>query len=121
MDNILSNRVVLNSVLWLTPSSTTTEAVCHSSSPFGLRPLRSRLTATTRAFTEGGEALGVARGACPAHVARSASEAALWRRLRGRRLGVQFRRQVVLGSFVVDFLAPSARLVVEVDGGWHAG
>jgi len=54
-------------------------------------------------------------------VARSASEAALWRRLRGRRLGVQFRRQVVLGSFVVDFLAPSARLVVEVDGGWHAG
>ena len=53
--------------------------------------------------------------------APTASEAALWRRLRGRRLGVQFRRQVVLGRFIVDFVAPSARLIVEVDGGWHAG
>ena len=47
--------------------------------------------------------------------APTASEAALWRRLRGRRLGVQFRRQVVLGRYIVDFVAPKARLVVEVD------
>ena len=53
--------------------------------------------------------------------APTASEAALWRHLRGCQLGVQFRRQVVLGRFIVDFLAPSARLVVEVDGGWHEG
>jgi very-short-patch-repair endonuclease len=33
---------------------------------------------------------------------------------------VRFRRQVVIGRFIVDFLAPSARLVVEVDGGSHA-
>jgi very-short-patch-repair endonuclease len=30
-----------------------------------------------------------------------------------------FRRQVPLEPFIVDFLAPSARLVVEVDGGYH--
>ena len=27
----------------------------------------------------------------------------------------------MLGRFIVDFVAPSARLIVEVDGGWHAG
>jgi very-short-patch-repair endonuclease len=50
------------------------------------------------------------------------SEAALWALIRGRRvLGVQFRRQVVLGGrFIADFLAPAARLVVEVDGGYHS-
>ena len=48
------------------------------------------------------------------------SEARLWSRLRGRRLGVAFRRQVVIGNAIVDFCAPAARLVVEVDGGYHA-
>ena len=48
------------------------------------------------------------------------TEAALWEALRGRRLGVAFRRQVVLGSrYIVDFLAPVVRLVVEVDGAYH--
>lgn len=46
-------------------------------------------------------------------------EALLWAQLRGCRLGVWFRRQVPLGCFIADFLAPSARLVVEVDGGYH--
>jgi very-short-patch-repair endonuclease len=33
---------------------------------------------------------------------------------------VQFRRQVpLLGRFIVDFVAPVARVVVEVDGGYH--
>ena len=48
------------------------------------------------------------------------SEAVLWAELRGRKLGVQFRRQVPLcGRYVVDFYAPAAQLVVEVDGGYH--
>ena len=47
------------------------------------------------------------------------SEALLWRELRGGRLGVRFVRQVVIGRFIVDFLAPAVRLVVEVDGGYH--
>lgn len=49
------------------------------------------------------------------------SEALLWSQLRGRRLGVQFRRQVVIGQRIVDFCAPAVRLVVEVDGdAYHA-
>ena len=39
----------------------------------------------------------------------------LWSRLRGRALGVAFRRQARVGPYVVDFFAPAARLVVEVD------
>lgn len=47
------------------------------------------------------------------------SESALWLHLSGKRLGVAFKRQVPLDRYVVDFLAPSARLIVEVDGLWH--
>ena len=37
--------------------------------------------------------------------------------LKGRPEG--FRRQKVLGAFIVDFYCPSCRLVIEVDGGQH--
>ena len=48
------------------------------------------------------------------------SEEALWQALRGGVRGVAFKRQVVLGGrYIVDFLAPSVGLVVEVDGGCH--
>ena len=48
-------------------------------------------------------------------------ERALWRQLAGGKLGVAFRRQVVLGNrYIADFVAPAVRLVVEVDGGLHA-
>jgi very-short-patch-repair endonuclease len=47
------------------------------------------------------------------------SEQALWQLLRGRALGVTFRRQVAIGRYIADFLAPAARLIVEVDGGYH--
>jgi very-short-patch-repair endonuclease len=48
------------------------------------------------------------------------SERALWLRLRGKQLlGVQFYRQKPIGNFIVDFYAPKARLVVEVDGSQH--
>ena len=48
------------------------------------------------------------------------SEALLWEHLRGSQLGVGFRRQVVIGNRIADFCAPSIKLVVEVDGGYHA-
>ena len=52
---------------------------------------------------------------------RTATEELLWARIRGRRLGVVFRRQVpLLGRFIADFLAPGKRLVIEVDGAYHA-
>ncbi len=50
--------------------------------------------------------------------ARTDAEAALWWRLRNRRLGgVKFRRQHAIGPFFVDFACPERMLVVELDGG----
>ncbi len=36
-----------------------------------------------------------------------------------RGLPVRFRRQMVLGSYIVDFYCPSAKLVIELDGSQH--
>jgi very-short-patch-repair endonuclease len=50
------------------------------------------------------------------------AESRLWLRLKSNRLaGLHFRRQQVLGGFIVDFYCHPARLVVEVDGEVHAG
>jgi very-short-patch-repair endonuclease len=49
------------------------------------------------------------------------AERKLWQALRLRQIETQrFRRQVPIGPYVVDFLCPKARLVVELDGGQHA-
>jgi very-short-patch-repair endonuclease len=60
----------------------------------------------------------------PARDLRSRStdaESALWHALRNRQLfGFKFRRQAPKQGYVADFLCPSARLIVEVDGGQHA-
>ena len=48
------------------------------------------------------------------------SEQVLWENLRRKQvLGVQFYRQRPIGRYIVDFLAPKAKLVVEVDGSQH--
>src|SRR5271168_4402678 len=48
-------------------------------------------------------------------------ERALWTQLRGHRLkGLGFRRQVPIGSFIVDFVCHEHRLIIELDGGQHA-
>jgi len=36
------------------------------------------------------------------------------------KLGVRFRRQHPLAPYVVDFYCASAKLIVEVDGNYHA-
>ena len=47
-------------------------------------------------------------------------ERRLWTLLRDRRLeGLKFRRQVVIGPFVVDFVCMRHRLIVEADGPFH--
>jgi very-short-patch-repair endonuclease len=49
------------------------------------------------------------------------SEGILWNALRDRRFrGIKFRRQHVAHPYIVDFFAPALKLVVEVDGGYHA-
>lgn len=49
------------------------------------------------------------------------AEARLWEVLRGDRMdGWKWRRQAVVGPFIVDFLCLEAAVVVELDGGVHA-
>jgi very-short-patch-repair endonuclease len=45
------------------------------------------------------------------------SERALWEMLRRKQVqSVQFYRQKPIGNYIVDFYAPKAKIVVEVDG-----
>jgi len=48
-------------------------------------------------------------------------EQILWRALSGSKLGVGFRRQLVIGHCIVDFACTKLRLVVEIDGASHEG
>ncbi|HMJ15394.1 MAG TPA: endonuclease domain-containing protein [Polyangiaceae bacterium] len=48
------------------------------------------------------------------------SEERVWQAIRGQQLSVSFRRQGRIGGYIVDFLAASIRLVIEVDGSCHA-
>ncbi|MFP4533231.1 MAG: endonuclease domain-containing protein [Desulfobacterales bacterium] len=48
------------------------------------------------------------------------SERRLWSRIRNQQiLGVQFYRQKPIRNYIVDFYAPAANLVIEVDGSQH--
>ena len=50
------------------------------------------------------------------------TERKLWMHLRARQLNrVKFRRQHPIGRYIVDFCCAECGLVVEVDGGHHAG
>ena len=50
------------------------------------------------------------------------AERLLWQHLRNRQLGeYKFRRQRPIGPYIVDFVCLEKKLVVEVDGGQHAG
>ena len=49
-------------------------------------------------------------------------EKKLWRLLRNRQLvGVKFRRQFSIGSYILDFYSPEYMLGIEADGGQHYG
>jgi len=44
----------------------------------------------------------------------------LWYQLRLKNLGAKFRRQAVIGQYIVDFACFERKLVIEIDGGQHA-
>src|SRR5690348_13578813 len=47
-------------------------------------------------------------------------EKRLWRSLSNSQLGgYKFRRQAVIDRYIVDFLCPAQKLIVEVDGDTH--
>ncbi len=47
------------------------------------------------------------------------AENALWEVLKGKSFGQKFRRQHIIGDYIVDFVCLSNQLVIEVDGGYH--
>ena len=47
------------------------------------------------------------------------TEKSLWYNLRLKSLGHKFRRQAVIGDYIVDFVCYERKLVVEIDGGQH--
>jgi very-short-patch-repair endonuclease len=49
------------------------------------------------------------------------AERTFWGRVRrGQIHGRRFRRQHPIGDYIVDFVCPKAKLVIEIDGGRHA-
>ncbi len=56
------------------------------------------------------------------HLRKNSTEAEskLWTHLRSHRLNdVHFRRQHVIGKYIVDFCAPGQKLIIELDGSQH--
>ncbi len=49
------------------------------------------------------------------------AEQKLWQNVRQRQLnGLKFRRQVIVGEYIVDFACFEAKLIIELDDGQHA-
>ncbi len=47
------------------------------------------------------------------------AERRLWFNLRANRLGFKFKRQVPIGTYIVDFVCFEKRLIIELDGSQH--
>lgn len=48
------------------------------------------------------------------------AEAILRNYVRACNLGHKFLYQYIIGQFIVDFLCPDCKLIIEVDGGYHS-
>lgn len=51
---------------------------------------------------------------------QTVAERILWKEISRNRYHIKFRRQHIIGCFIVDFVCLSCRLVIEVDGAYHA-
>ena len=48
------------------------------------------------------------------------AETKMWRILRGKRFqDLKFKRQVLIGNYIVDFLCEDKKIIIEIDGGQH--
>ena len=48
------------------------------------------------------------------------AEHALWNKIRRKQLGVKFLRQYIIDNlYIVDFICPERKLIIELDGGQH--
>jgi very-short-patch-repair endonuclease len=102
-----------------------------SRGPSPVRSLRSRTTSPARGEGKSGAAIEKFAGdrtivrrarALRLRLHMTDAERKLWYALRDRRFaGFKFRRQAPIGPFIADFVCFDRRLVIEVDGGQHAG
>ena len=53
--------------------------------------------------------------------ASTLSEVILWKKVKNKALGVQFHRQVPIGTYIVDFYCHELKLAIEIDGSSHDG
>ena len=84
--------------------------------------LRSRPSSSAGGEGKGSVAAKICRRARALRARMTDAERKLWFALRDRRIaGFKFRWQVPIDRFVADFVCFEARLVIEVDGGQHAG
>ena len=48
------------------------------------------------------------------------AETKMWRILRGKRFqDLKYKRQVLIGNYIVDFLCEDKKIIIEIDGGQH--
>ncbi len=43
------------------------------------------------------------------------AEAYLWNYISGRKMGIKFNRQHIIGDFIVDFVSLKYKIIIEVD------
>jgi very-short-patch-repair endonuclease len=49
------------------------------------------------------------------------AEKKLWAHLRNKRFSnVRFRRQAILGNYIIDFMSLDPKIIIEIDGSQHA-
>jgi len=46
-------------------------------------------------------------------------EIALWREIKGKKMGVRFSRQIPIDRYILDFYCKDLQLAIEVDGSIH--
>ena len=47
------------------------------------------------------------------------SEKIIWNLVRDKRIGVKFRRQHIIGNYIMDFYCPELKFCIEIDGDSH--
>ena len=57
--------------------------------------------------------------ACVFRKRMTPEEKILWSHLRGESLGMQFRKQVPFGPYILDFFCLPKKLAIELDGDQH--
>lgn len=48
------------------------------------------------------------------------AEQVFWREVKTKKLGVRFRRQFQIGTYIVDLYCDTLKLIIELDGPIHA-